>query len=297
MMLRGKEWRWGERTYVMGIFNMTPDSFSGDGELRPSAEPRDVLEEALIHALRMVEQGADIIDIGGESTRPGHQPVDAETEAARILPIIRELRTRSDIPISVDTWKADVAQAALDAGADVINDITALTGDEKMADMVAMREAPVVLMHRFVSKAASGDGTRLGGQYRNDEPMTPVQLDRMVDAVCSGLEEHVAYALHSGIPRERIIIDPGIGFGKAREQNLYLVNHLDELQSLKLPILLAASRKAFIGYTLDLPPSERLQGTAAAVCTGILRGADIVRVHDVEQIKRITRMTDALVRW
>ena len=287
---------WGRRTYVMGILNATPDSFSGDGLL--GAKPTEVspIEHAIQQGLAMAQAGADILDIGGESTRPGGKPVDTDTELGRILPIIRGIRAVSPIPISVDTTKALVAAAALDAGVNLVNDVSGLQGDIQMAPLLATRNIPVVIMHRRLTSASTVQVGELGGHFATAQAPNPQALDMLMAEIVRELRHYVEQALQAGIARERIIVDPGIGFGKARTENLYLINHLNELRVLGLPILLGPSRKAFIGYTLGLPVSERIEGTAATVAVGIVRGVDIIRVHDVPQMVRVARMTDALVR-
>jgi dihydropteroate synthase len=288
--------RWGQRTYVMGILNVTPDSFSGDGLLGNSSTDVSPVENAIRQGLAMVEAGADILDIGGESSRPGSRPVDEATELERVMPVIRGLRAVSAVPLSVDTTKARVAAAALDAGANLVNDISGLQGDPAMAPLLAQRGAPVVIMHRRTTPTTALKVGELGGHFTAAQSTNLQALDTLMADVVRDLRCYVEQALQAGIAFERIIIDPGIGFGKARAENLYLINHLDELRSLGLPILLGPSRKAFIGYTLGLPVNERIEGTAAAVTVGILRGADIIRVHDVAQMARVARMTDSLVR-
>ena len=285
-----REFVWGERTYVMGIVNATPDSFSGDGLYSQSQgeSPEQVAVQRRM--LGLLEQGPDIIDIGGESTRPGAAPIDAETECDRVVPLIRMLREKTDAVISIDTYKASVARAALDAGADLVNDVWGLQMDPDLASLVAERGVPVILMHNRSRPKNAAQQERLGGRY------VGVHYDDLMADILRELRQQVERAEEAGIRRDRIIIDPGIGFGKTVEQNLRLMNHLDELRVLGLPILIGPSRKSFIGYTLDAPPEERLEGTAAAVTLGILRGADIVRVHDVGAMVRVVRMTDALVR-
>jgi len=285
-----REFRWGERTYVMGIVNATPDSFSGEGLLREGLEPERMVEQAVAQALGFLEDGADIIDIGGESTRPGAAVVDEETERQRVVPVIRALRARTDAPISVDTYKAGVARAALEAGADMVNDVWALQMDPHLASVVAERGVPVVLMHNHSKPRNAAMQERLGGRY------VGVHYEDLIPDVIRELGELVAAAERAGIARERIIIDPGIGFGKTVEQNLQLLNHTDALYALGLPILIGPSRKSFIGYTLDLPPDQRVEGTAAAVAVGVVRGAHIVRVHDVRVMARICQMVDAILR-
>jgi len=287
LMIRSREFRWGTRTYVMGILNATPDSFSGDGVL---ARGERWLDAAVAQGLRFVEEGADILDVGGESTRPGAQPVSEEEELARVIPVIRALREHTDVPISVDTYKAAVAAAALDAGADMVNDVWGLRMDPEMAHVVAKRGVPVILMHNRSQPKNAVMEARLGGRY------VGIAYDDLLEDVKRELMECVEIARAAGIPDEHIILDPGIGFGKTVEQNLELIDRLDEIAALGYPILLGPSRKSFIGYTLHLPPEERVEGTAAAVAIGIDRGADIVRVHDVRYMVRVARMTDAIVR-
>jgi dihydropteroate synthase len=295
---------WGARTYVMGILNITPDSFSGDGLLAtpnpPSSKKNGVaeggargvsIEAALAQARNFLAAGADLLDIGGESTRPGSQPVDAEEEKQRVLPVIRAIANEfPDALISIDTFKANIAEAALKAGASLINDVWGLRADPELAAVAARAKAPVVLMHNRSKPANIEVRERLGKAYAGAEYIN------LLEDVKRELMDSVAIARSAGIPDERIILDPGIGFGKTIQQNLELINHLDEIRLLGFPVLLGPSRKSFIGYTLDLPPDQRLEGTAAAVAVGITRGADMVRVHDVEVIVRVARMTDALIR-
>ncbi|HHX64583.1 MAG TPA: dihydropteroate synthase, partial [Chloroflexi bacterium] len=234
---------------------------------------------------------ADIIDIGGESTRPGAGTVDAETEIARVVPIIRALRQETDAPISVDTYKAPVARAALDAGANMINDVWAMQMDPEMMPLAVERNVPVVLMHNRSKPHDAEQRERLGGRY------VGVRYDDLMADIVRDLRQLVDNALAAGIAPERIIIDPGIGFGKTVDQNLALLNHADELRVLGFPILLGPSRKSFIGYTLDLPPDERVEGTLAAAVVGVVRrAADIMRVHDVRAVARAVRMADAITR-
>lgn len=282
---------WGRRTHVMGIINVTPDSFSGDGILARGANSGDALVGAAVaQALAFVEDGADILDVGGESTRPGSQPVDEAEELARVLPVVEALRAAVDVPISVDTYRAAVAAAALQAGADWINDVWGLRMDPAMAPLVAQTGAPVVLMHNRSRPRDVAQEQRLGGRY------VGVQYDDLIADIRRELQESVDLALAAGASAEQIIVDPGVGFGKTVSQNLQLVDQLDQIKALGYPLLLGASRKSFIGYTLDLPPGERVEGTAATVAIGIDRGADIVRVHDVRPLVRVARMTDHIVR-
>ncbi len=278
---------WGSRTYIMGILNITPDSFSGDGLLTQ----HDVVESALARAQRFVAEGADILDIGGESTRPGARPIDAAEEMARVVPVIRALAAAlPNTLLSIDTSKAAVAEAALRAGAGMVNDVWGLRADPRMAEVVARHRVPVVLMHNRSTPQHAETRDRLGGRY------VGVAYNDLLADVRAELLESVALAHAAGIPDEHIILDPGIGFGKTVAQNLTLVNRLNEIRALGYPVLLGVSRKSFIGYTLNLPPDQRLEGTAAAVAVGIVRGADIVRVHDVGFMARVARMTDAIVR-
>ena len=290
---------WGARTYVMGILNITPDSFSGDGLLHPIAKhsrrraPDGGGAEggALEAVRRFLAAGVDILDVGGESTRPGSQPVDAGEELRRVLPVIRGIAAEfPDALISIDTCKATVADEAFKAGAHILNDVWGLRLDPALAAVAARANAPVVLMHNRSKPANVEVRDRLGKAYLGAE------YENLLEDVKRELMDSVRIARSAGIPDGRILLDPGIGFGKTVEQNLELINRLDEIRLLGFPVLLGPSRKSFIGYTLDLPPDQRLEGTAAAVAVGITRGADIVRVHDVEAILRVARMTDALVR-
>lgn len=288
MRAGGRSFTWGERTYIMGILNITPDSFSGDGLL--GAPGGGAFEAAMQQAARFVVAGVDILDVGGESTRPGAQPVSAEEELGRVIPVIRALVERFDVPVSVDTYRAVTAQAALEAGAHIINDIWGFQADPDLAKVAAKGQAPVILMHNRSSWASAQVKERLGGRY------VGIPYEDLLADVRRELLESVALARAAGIPDEDIILDPGIGFGKTTEQNLELLDRLDEIRELGYPVLLGPSRKSFIGYTLNLPPDQRLEGTAAAVAIGIARGADIVRVHDVEFMSRVARMSDAIVR-
>ena len=279
---------WGQRTYVMGILNLTPDSFSGDGLLAASTEGNG---NAVEQARHFLAAGADILDIGGESTRPGSQPVEAEEELHRVLPAIRAIA--AEFPqalLSIDTCKAVVAEEALKAGASIVNDVWGLRADPDLAAAAARAGAAVVLMHNRSKPANVEVRERLGKAYAGAE------YRDLLEDVKRELLESVGLARAAGIPDEHIILDPGIGFGKTVAQNLELIDRLDEVRALGFPVLLGPSRKSFIGYTLDLPPDQRVEGTAAAVAVGITRGADLVRVHDVEPMVRVARMTDALVR-
>lgn len=272
--------QWGSRTYLMGIVNVTPDSFSGDGLLDPDA--------AVERGIYLAAQGADILDVGGESTRPGSAPVDEAEEARRVLPVIRGLRDRASVPISIDTYRAAVAEAALEAGATMVNDVWGFRRDPDLADAVARRGACAVAMHNRSARAATAPG--LGGFF----PSVPYQ-DVLAD-VARELRVSLDILLAAGVPRERILLDPGLGFGKTPRQSLELLARLVELRALGQPLLIGPSRKSFIGITLDLPPSERIEGTAATVALGIAHGADVVRVHDLPAMARVARMADAVVR-
>jgi len=282
---------WGRQTYIMGILNITPDSFSGDGLLSASQElSQPVQESALEQAYRFIAEGAHILDVGGESTRPGAQVVSEKEEMERVLPVLERLVSELEVLISVDTYRANVAEAALKMGAHIINDVWGLRADADLGRVIARHNAPVILMHNRSSWAHAEIKQRLGGHY------VGIPYDNLVEDVKRELLESVALAHQAGIPDENIILDPGIGFGKSVEQNLELVDRLGEIRTIGYPVLFGPSRKSFIGYTLDLPPDQRLEGTAAAVAIGIARGADIVRVHDVAYISRVARMTDAIVR-
>ena len=277
---------WDSRTYIMGILNLTPDSFSGDGLLQ-NADP---LEAALSQARQFVSEGAHILDIGGESTRPGAKTVSASEEINRILPVVQKLVIEfPGIILSVDTYKSEVAEAALSAGASWINDVWGLRADLALPQVIARHKVPVILMHNRAVPNSIEIRSRLGGHY------VGVEYADLLGEVKTELMDSVAIARAASIPDKNIILDPGIGFGKTVAQNLMLLNHLDEICALGFPVLLGASRKSFIGYTLDLPPDERLEGSAAANAVGILRGANILRVHDVKQMARLARMVDAIL--
>lgn len=277
----------GTRTFIMGIINVTPDSFSGDGLMTDG----QVLKAAVEKAHRFVKAGADILDIGGESSRPGADPVSAKEELERILPVIKALRADDlDTILSVDTYKAKTADAVLKAGADWINDVMALKGDPDLAGVVSKHGVPIVLMHNRSKLGAVIADEKHGNHY--DAP----HYDDLVGEVCSDLMESVKIAHKAHIKDDRIILDPGIGFGKTSAQNLELINAISEFKKLGFPVLLGPSRKSFISLTLSLPPTQRVEGTAATVAVGIVRGVDIVRVHDVEIMARVARMTDAIVR-
>lgn len=272
MRLRGTEFGFGSRTYVMGIVNVTPDSFSGDGILAAGGDPTAV---AVAQAVAMVADGADLLDIGAESTRPGSDPVARDEEQARIETVIAAIRARlPDVPISVDTTKPEVAAAALAAGADMLNDVAAVTDGVSLAALAAERSVPYILMH-----------SRRRAEY----------ADVMAEVV-EDLDRAVADAVAAGCDPATLIVDPGIGFGKTAEQSLRVLRELRSLRALGRPILLGTSRKSTIGRVLDLPVDERLEGTLATTALGIAAGADIVRVHDIVANVRVARMSDAIVR-
>ena len=263
----GETLAWGMRTYVIGIINLTPDSFSGDGL------GGDV-NAAVDLALRLQNEGADILDIGAESTRPGNKPVSLDEELARLMPALEAVAKRVDLPISVDTYKAAVARRAVDAGAVIINDIWGLKAEPGLAEVAADTCAGLVLMHN-----------QKGTKYRD-----------LVPDLVSNLKDSIRTALEAGVPRDNIIVDPGIGFGKTPDQNLAVLARLDELKELDCPILVGTSRKSTLGLLLDLPAEERVEATAATVSLAIAGGADLVRVHDVKEMVRVCRVTDAVVR-
>jgi dihydropteroate synthase len=286
-MTRSAHLDFGGRTYVMGIINVTTDSFSGDGLLTAG----DAVQAALEQARRFAAEGADILDVGGESTRPGSQPVSADEELERVLPVIRALAADDlDVILSIDTYKAVVADAAVQAGADWINDVWGLRADPLLAEVAARRQTPLVLMHNRSKPSNAELRERLGGRYIG------MQYEELIGDIQKELMESVELARQAGVADEAIILDPGIGFGKTVEQNLELLRRLSELKSLGFPLLIGPSRKSFIGYTLDLPPDQRLEGTLAACVLGIQAGADILRVHDVLPAVRAARMADAILR-
>ena len=268
---RDTEFRWGEKTYIMGVVNLSPDSFSGDGI-------GDDIGRAVEQAQRMVAEGADIIDVGGESTRPGTKPLsieDVDNEIKLVVPAIARLAKEIPVPISVDTYKARVAERALEAGANLINDIWGLKKDPALARLAAEAKVPIILM----------------ANERDAQPRVGIVAEVMAD-----LESGIKIALEAGVLADSIIVDPGCGFGKTLEQNLELVNRLAELKALGKPILLGTSRKSMIGLVLDLPADKRLEGNLAVTAIGIANGADMVRVHDVRQTALVCRMSDAIIR-
>ena len=268
---------WGQRTHVMGIINVTPDSFAGDGIVAEGLSAEEIVVRAVTQARNFVAEGVAMIDVGGESTRPNFAPVSLEDELERVIPVIQALRSSlpADILISIDTYKAEVARQALDAGANIINDIWALRHDAGMAALASERAVPVILMAN----------------------MRGVQKREIVSDVIRFLSGSIDMALAAGVEWERIIIDPGIGFGTTPQENLTMLRRLGELRALGRPILLGVSRKSTIGLVLGgLPPEERVEGTAAAVALGIGQGADIVRVHDAREMMRVVKMSDAIAR-
>jgi len=277
----------GSRFYVMGILNLTTDSFSGDGLLQQT----NPLEAALAQAKQFAADGADILDLGAESTRPGATPVSADEECARLLPVLTRLKAElPNMLFSVDTYKATVAEAALQVGAQIINDIWGLRADDRMGTVVAHFGATAVLMHNGRTVVQTEINTTLGGRD------VGLHYDDITREVAAGLQQSVEIAHTAGLQDDQIILDPGIGFGKGTEQNLRLLKQLDQLKELGYPLLLGVSRKSFIGYKLNLPPEERLEGSLAANAYGMLHGADIVRVHDVRQTVRAARMLEAILQ-
>ena len=264
---------WGSRTYVMGILNVTPDSFSGDGLLATGGG--EAIAAAVERARAMAADGADILDVGGESTRPGHEVVGVEDEIARVVPVIAAIREALPaMPISVDTTKPAVAEAALDAGADLVNDVWGVAEDDALTRLAAARGAPIVLMHN-----------RAEARYTN-----------LVAEVVADLQAAIDRALRAGVPWDAIVVDPGFGFGKTAEHNLELLRHLDAIRLLGRPVLLGTSRKSTLGKVLDLPADQRLEATLATTALAVAAGVDIVRVHDVSENVRAARMADAIMR-
>ncbi|MCM3218074.1 dihydropteroate synthase [Niallia taxi] len=255
-----------EKTLIMGILNVNPDSFSDGGKYNN-------LDKALKHAVEMVENGADILDIGGESTRPGYIEITAEEEIERVVPIIELLSKEVDVPISIDTYKASVARSAMAAGAHIINDIWGAKREPEIATVAADYDAPIILMHN-----------------RNDQ-----DYQSFIDDVLADMKESINISLKAGVNKDKIILDPGIGFAKNLTTNLEMMRNLDKLVALGYPVLLGTSKKSMIGNVLDLPVSERMEGTGATVCFGIQKGCQIIRVHDVKEMTRMARMMDALM--
>ncbi|MGE6261275.1 dihydropteroate synthase [Heyndrickxia sporothermodurans] len=257
---------YGNKTLIMGILNITPDSFSDGGKFNN-------IEKAVQHVKQMVEDGADIIDIGGESTRPGFAEVDVDEEISRVVPIIEALTETVDIPLSIDTYKAETAEKAMIAGAHIINDIWGAKKDPEIAAVAAKYDVPIILMHN-----------------RED-----LDYSNLIRDVLADLYESITIAKKAGVSDEKIILDPGIGFAKSVQQNIEMMKHLDKLVGLGYPVLLGTSRKSMIGHILNLPVEERMEATGATVCYGVEKGCQIMRVHDVKQISRMTKMMDVLV--
>jgi len=263
----GRTFDWGARTYVMGIVNVSPDSFSGDGVADADG--------AVAQGLTMVHEGADMLDVGGQSTRPGHEPISVAEEISRTERVVERLVRTSGVPLSIDTYKLEVAEAAVDAGAVILNDVWGLQRSPAMADLAARRGCALVLMH-------NQDGTEYSGD--------------LMEEIKRVLRDATRRAIDAGVPPERVWIDPGIGFGKTADQNWEVMRRLHELQDLGHPILIGTSRKSFIGKLLDLPVTDRIEGTAATVAASIIAGADIVRVHDVRFMTRVAKVTDRMAR-
>ena len=267
MRIGNKEYKLGERTYIMGILNVTPDSFSDGGKFNE-------IEAAVRQAKKLVEDGADIIDVGGESTRPGAEYVTEEEEIKRVVPIIKAIKKELNITISIDTYKSKTAEEAIKAGADIINDIWGAKYDKNMAKVAAKYNVPIILMHN-----------------REDKPYANLMEDIIKD-----LQESIDIALEAGVKKENIILDPGIGFAKTYEENLMVMNKCEVIRAMGYPVLLGTSRKSMIGLTLNLPVNERVEGTLATTVMGIMKGMEFIRVHDVLENKRVAVMTDTILK-
>ena len=267
MRIGNKEFNIGERTYIMGILNVTPDSFSDGGKFNE-------IEAAVAQAKKLVEDGADIIDIGGESTRPGAEYVTEEEEIKRVVPIIKAIKEQLDVIISIDTYKSKTAEEAVKAGADIINDIWGAKYDKNIAKVAALYNVPIILMHN----------------------RQPKPYENLMKDVVDDLQESIDIAIEAGVKKENIILDPGIGFAKTYEENLIVMNNCEIIKEMGYPILLGTSRKSMIGLTLNLPVNERVEGTLATTVIGIMKGLEFVRVHDVLENKRVAVMTDAILR-
>lgn len=271
---KGRHIDFSLKTFIMGILNVTPDSFSDGGKFYDT-------ERAVEQASIMQEEGADIIDIGGESSRPGAKPVPFDVELSRVIPVLKAIVKKTKVIVSIDTIKATVAEAALSEGAEMVNDVSALRGDPKMAPLLAKQKVPVVLMHM---RGTTPQSMQANIQYRD-----------LISEIIEFLTERISFAQASGIDYSRIIIDPGLGFGKSIEKdNFTILKHLEKFKSLGKPILVGPSRKAFLGHLLDLPENDREEATAAAVAVAVMNGANIVRVHDIKKIKRVVRVADAI---
>ncbi|OFI05859.1 dihydropteroate synthase [Clostridium acetireducens DSM 10703] len=267
MKIGNKEFEIGKKTYIMGILNVTPDSFSDGGKFNS-------IDNAIKHAKEMIAEGADIIDIGGESTRPNHTAVSEEEEIKRVVPIIEALSKEIEVPISIDTYKSNVAELAIKAGASLINDVWGFKKDKNIANVAAKYNVPCCLMHNRENK-----------DYKN-----------LIEDMVEDLKESIDIALNAGVKKENIILDPGVGFAKTLDDNLEVMNNLEKFTELGYPVLLGTSRKSMIGLTLDLPVDERVEGTVATTVIGVMKGCDFVRVHDVKENLRAAAMTDAIVR-
>lgn len=267
MRIGNKEYELGKRTYIMGILNVTPDSFSDGGKFNE-------IDAAVNQARKLIEDGADIIDIGGESTRPGAEYVTEEEEIKRVVPIIKAIKEKLDVTISIDTYKARTAEEAIKAGADIINDIWGAKYDKNMAKVAAKYNTPIILMHN-----------------RENKP-----YENLMEDVVSDLQESIDIALKAGVKKENIILDPGIGFAKTYEENLIVMNNCEVIKKLGYPMLLGTSRKSMIGLTLNLPVNERVEGTLATSVMGIIKGFEFIRVHDVLENKRVAIMTDTILK-
>jgi dihydropteroate synthase len=273
IQVKGKDFVLGPRTWIMGVLNVTPDSFSDGGHYLER-------DEAVERGVELVAEGADIIDIGGESTKPGSEPVPTKEEFRRAIPVVTELRKKTGALLSIDTTKADIARAALDAGADLVNDISSFRFDARMISLVAQKDVPVILMHM------KGTPKTMQAEARYDD---------LLGEIKSFLKERIEVARAYGIKKEKIIVDPGIGFGKRFQDNLALINRLPFLEELDCPLLVGLSRKSFIGKILNSPPLERLEGTIAASVLSIIRGAHILRVHDVKAVKRAVLVAETIL--
>lgn len=270
----GRELQWSDRPLIMGILNVTPDSFSDGGKYLTR-------EKALDHALKMVEDGADIIDVGGESSRPFSRPISTDEELKRVIPVIESLRERSNIPISIDTCKAKVAEESCLAGADIVNDISGLRYDPEMPDTVSTAKAKIVIMHmKGLPETMQAD------PYYDD----------VIAEICTFFQERIQFAAAKGIDQDNIILDPGIGFGKRVEDNLKIIKHIDVFKRFGLPVLVGTSMKGFIGKITKSTLKERIEGTLASISISVWNGADIVRVHDVKKAKKVVLLTDAIRR-
>ena len=267
MKIRNTEFNFGERTYIMGILNVTPDSFSDGGKFNE-------IDDALIQVRKLVAEGADIIDIGGESIRPGAKIVSIEEEISRVVPVIEAIRKEMDVVISIDTYNSATAEVAIKAGADIINDVWGFKKDQAMAKVAAKYNVSCILMHNRIAKS----------------------YEDLEKEFISDLEESINIALEAGVKKENIILDPGIGFAKTYEENLMVMNNLKWIKDMGYPVLLATSRKSMIGLALNLPVDERLEGTLATTVIGIMAGCEIIRVHDVLENKRVCMMTDTILK-